>query len=160
MTGLRTALRIGDILRLRWEDVLELDGSDIRSSIFLKERKTDKPKTIALHPELISALREYRSKLNNITEGYIFTSKRSKGKPINRSTAWRIVKSAALNLKIYGVICCHSLRKTFGYHAWQSGFAVVVLMDIYNHSSYEVTKRYLGISQDDRDKVYKNISFN
>ncbi|MCL2568506.1 MAG: integrase, partial [Oscillospiraceae bacterium] len=30
----------------------------------------------------------------------------------------------------------------------------VMLMDIYSHSSYEITKRYLGIAQEDRDKIY------
>jgi integrase len=60
-------------------------------------------------------------------------------------------------LALIGKISCHSLRKTFGYHAWKSGVASVLLMDIYNHCSFEITRRYLGISQDDRDAVYLKL---
>ena len=49
-------------------------------------------------------------------------------------------------------------RSTFGYHAWKQGTPPALLMNIYNHSSYQITKRYLGIEQDDRDDVFKNIS--
>jgi site-specific recombinase XerD len=52
---------------------------------------------------------------------------------------------------------CHSLRKTFGYHAWKGGKSLAVLTDIYNHSSYAITRRYLGVSQDDRNEVYKGL---
>jgi hypothetical protein len=30
-------------------------------------------------------------------------------------------------------------------------------MDIYQHSSFEITKRYLGIEQDERDSVFRNV---
>ena len=49
------------------------------------------------------------------------------------------------------------MRKTFGYHAWKKGIPPAVIMDIYNHSSIEITKAYLSINQDDRDDVYKKI---
>ncbi len=32
-------------------------------------------------------------------------------------------------------------------------------MDIYNHSSFDITKRYLGIGQDERDSIFLKIDF-
>lgn len=87
-------------------------------------------------------------------EKYLFPHS-NKNEPISRVQAFRIIKKVAAYYNIPGVICCHSLRKTFGYHAWQQGVQPAMLVSIYNHSSYEVTKRYLGIEQDDRDKIFR-----
>jgi len=32
-------------------------------------------------------------------------------------------------------------------------------MDIFNHSSFDVTRHYLGIAQEVRDKVYLGMEF-
>ena len=89
-------------------------------------------------------------------EKYLFPHS-NKNEPISRVQAFRIIKKVAAYYNIPGVICCHSLRKTFGYHAWRQGVQPAMLVSIYNHSSYEVTKRYLGIEQDDRDKIFQEI---
>jgi integrase len=121
----------------------------------ITEKKTGKVRTIALNPRVLNALSLLFSRKR---DGYIFVSNRRDGKAISRVQAWRIIRAAAEAVGAVGRVGCHSLRKTFGYFAWKAGVLPVMLMDIYNHSSFEITRRYLGISQEDRDKVYLEVS--
>jgi integrase len=69
--------------------------------------------------------------------------------------AHRIVRAGGESIGLE--VSCHSLRKTFGYHAWKNGTPPALLMKIYNHSGFEVTKRYLCIEQEDKDAVFKGV---
>lgn len=154
--GVYTALRISDLLRLKWSDVYDERHSEFRSHITVTEKKTRKTKVIALNKRILSALKVF---LPYRQGEFLFTSRKNKEKAISRVQAWRIINGAVTELGLTGKIACHSLRKTWGYHAWTSGeVSPVVIMEIYNHSSYEVTKRYLGVSQDDLDKAYLEMS--
>jgi integrase len=153
--GVHTALRMADLLRLKWEDVYEGDQGIFRQHICLTEKKTGKRKTIALNQQAVRALRLCLPKAK---DGFVFSNNRKGGKAISRVHAWRIIRIAAEAVKVAGRISCHSLRKTFGYFAWKAGVLPVMLMDIFNHSSFEITKRYLGITQDERDSVYLGLA--
>ena len=153
--GVCTALRISDLLRMRWADVYDEEAGTFFSHVTLVEQKTKKQKTIALSGCALTALSRY---LPFKRSDFIFASNRKDGRAISRIQAWRVIKAAAAAIQATGKIACHSLRKTFGYFAWKSGVLPVMLMDIFNHSSFEITRRYLGISQDDRDKVYLGMS--
>lgn len=158
--GLNTALRISDILALRWNDVCEIRDRIIRKHLQLDEKKTSKHSVVLLNPQVKNALLIYIRSLGgwrSIHAGaYIFKSQKGNG-PIGRVQAWRIISLAAKSCRIEGTISPHSLRKTFGYHAWKEGISPELIMNIFQHSSFEITRRYLGICQDDRDSVFKKI---
>ncbi len=155
--GLNTALRINDLLLLKWEDVYNFRKNDFRSHLLVYEQKTGKKNYILLNDSAKEALRLYYILRSPKKTEYIFTKDTDHYKPLSRSQAYRIIKTAAAETIGEKNISCHSLRKTFGYHAWKQGTPPALLMDIYNHSSYNITRRYLGIEQDDKDSVYKNL---
>lgn len=160
--GLNTALRISDILDLKWENVYDYTNHCFKKHICLYEKKTKKESIIALNQAALSSLELLLEE--TIRKGdfpkkelYIFSSRKHTNLPISRSQAYRIVRDAAQACGYSEHISCHSLRKTFGYYAWKQGVSPVMLMNIYNHSSFQITKRYLGIDQDERDNIFLNI---
>jgi integrase len=158
--GLHSALRISDMLNLTWGDVFDFERQQFRDRIYLMERKTKKPRIIALNQRTVKVFRLYKDSLKSIAPDiYIFRSQKGHNRPISREQAYRITKRDSQAVGLEGNISCHSLRKTFGYRAWKLGVQPAVIMEIYNHSSFEITKRYLCIDQDDKDEVYRNMSF-
>ena len=58
----------------------------------------------------------------------------------------------------------HTLRKTFGRKVFESAgeqaeMALVRLMELFNHSSVSITKRYLGIRQKELLETYDLLDF-
>lgn len=156
--GLNTALRISDILALQWKDVYHYSKKEFRRHIHLTEQKTGKKSVIALNPAVIDTLTLLREQDPTVMPAeYIFEGRKHTAKPIGRVQAYRIIKTAAEYAGMDEYVSCHSLRKTFGYFAWKQGVPPAMLMNIYNHSSYQITRRYLCIEQDERDEVFMNI---
>lgn len=156
--GLNTAFRIGDLLQLKWQDVRDVEKDRFREHISITEQKTGKERVVAVNKIEREALSDYFARCKDVKQtDYLFRSSRIKDMPLSRFQAYRIVKEAASHTGLNEHISCHSLRKTFGYHAWKQGTPPAMLMNLYNHSSYQVTKRYLGIEQEEEDHVYLHI---
>lgn len=156
--GINTALRIGDILSLTWNDVYNFDRDCFRDHIIIREHKTAKENIIAMNHNVKDALKIYQKQLPVLKPAWYIFSGRDRNKALSRSQAYRIIKNACHELNLPENISCHSLRKTFGYHAWIAGTDPVVLMFIFNHSDFQITKRYLGIDQDDKDNVFLHMN--
>lgn len=157
--GINTALRISDLLELCWEDVWNFPGKCFKERVALTEGKTQKKQLIYLNAACTECLRRLQAHLGYpVRENeYIFLSRVGNNRHIGRNRAYMLIRNACRELGYEGKISCHSLRKTFGYHAWHNGVSPAVIMSIYNHSSMDITRRYLSIEQDDKDSVYKNM---
>lgn len=147
--GINAGLRISDIFKLKHED-LESD------SIPLIESKTNKKRIIRLNDNIKKAYDHLKERCPETT-GYIFTS--------NQNT---VFSSQYVNRKLkemFGskslAVSTHSLRKTFGRRVWennnQTDKALLYLSELFNHSSPAITKRYLGIRQEELDDIYMNL---
>lgn len=160
--GLNTALRISDILHLTYDAVYR--NGKIRSHIVVKEQKTGKENRIYLNQDTKQALTAYRkiliqTPMYKTGNPYLFPSAKKEGAPLSRYQAYRIISRAAADTGIEDHISCHSLRKSFGYHAWRQGTDPMLIMLILNHSSIQITMRYLCIEQEDKDAVYQRLRF-
>lgn len=147
VTGINSGLRISDILRLRVRDVK-------RPYFNLKEQKTTKTKRIAMTPSLQRELKAYVEDKED--HEFLFQSREGLNKPIGRSMAYKILREAADYVSLEG-IGTHTLRKTFGYHFYQQYKDPALLQEIFNHSSEEITLRYIGVNQDMMDKAIKDF---
>jgi integrase len=153
--GVHTALRISDLLRLRWDDVYDFDRNRVRESVAIVEKKTGKAKTFVLNKDAVRALTRFAAQAAR--KGAFLIENPKTQRAISRIQAYRLIRAAAEALELETRVSCHSLRKTFGYHAWKNGVSPAVIMEIYNHSSLAVTRRYLGITQDDKNEVYLSL---
>lgn len=151
-------LRISDILALRWNQIINVDEFSI------VERKTGKPRIIRINNQLKKHITECYQKINPIgINAPILVSQKGTIYTIQRiNVVLKGIKAKyKLNIKNFS---CHSLRKTFGRQVYNQNsdnaeLALVKLMELFNHSSVAITKRYLGLRQEELLNVYELLSF-
>ncbi|MCZ0701950.1 site-specific integrase [Natronobacillus azotifigens] len=146
--GMNTGLRISDLLPLRVQDVRG------KTHIIMKETKTRKNKRFLINMELRNIIVAYTSEMSD--EDYLFPSHKT-DLPLQRVQAYKVLNQAAneVGIKDFGT---HSMRKTFGFWHYTINKNVALLQDIFNHSSPDITLRYIGINQDIVDKSLENFS--
>ncbi|MCB2313265.1 tyrosine-type recombinase/integrase [Clostridium tagluense] len=163
--GINVGLRISDILKLTFDDVMNFKSMSAKEYVTITEKKTSKTKKFYIGSIVSKLIEGYASSLVEVLpDMYVFCSKKSENKPISRQHAWYILNNAAEMIGlverdhkgniISGEVGTHTMRKTFGYHAYTGGTTIELLMDIFNHSSKTQTLRYIGITEDQKKEVY------
>lgn len=158
VVGINTGLRISDLLKLKWNDVLT-DKGKFKDDIYIREGKTGKEKVFPINNNAENALKRLLDSLSiaNYSQS-IFVSRQGNFRGISRHSAYRIVNEACKAVGVPGKIGTHTLRKTWGYWAWKRGIPLPIIMEVLNHSNITVTKRYLGITQDEINKAYMEMN--
>jgi len=153
--GINTGIRVSELLSLRITDVW--DGEKVKEFLYLKDSNGEEERAFYLNDRVKWALRIYFSQYDFKETDYLFKSKKN-DKPISRQQAYRIINAAAKEVGIKGKIGMHTLRKTFGYHAYRKGIAISILMKIYSHQSASETLRYLGIDKNEKRLIKVDVN--
>lgn len=151
-------LRISDILKLKWEQVLDKD------EFMLVEGKTKKNREIKINSQLKRHIKDCYNQISpKSKDEFIFISQKGCVFSIQRINV--ILKSlkTKYNIKIKN-FSSHSLRKSFGREIFnRSGsnaeLALVKLSQLFNHSNSAITRRYLGIAKEELMQTYDILSF-
>lgn len=155
--GINTALRISDLLSLKVKDVIDSKGN-IKDYLHIKEKKTGRQAKIYLNQTVKEALNYFLNQSRGIDpDNYLFKSERS-NRPLDRIRVWSLIqrwtREVGLESERYGT---HSLRKTWGYQARMQGVSIEQISEKLGHKSVAVTKRYIGINQEEINQLEKEI---
>ena len=156
--GIFFGLRISDLLRLNWNMLLNKEAKFI-----MIEKKTGKRREVKINREFQKHIMDCRAALHieDMDEPCFLSTK---GKPYSVQWINLVFKELKdlYNLKI-DHFSTHSLRKTFGRKVFESSdnaeLALVKLMELFNHSSVSITKRYLGLRQEEILQTYDCLNF-
>ena len=153
--GINTGISLSDLLFLKVEDVWS-DGK-MKEFLILTNEKNEETQEFYLNHQVKKVLENYLAFSDLIHTDYLFKSKKN-NLPITRQQAYRIINQAAKLAGISGKVGTHTLRKTFGYHAYRKGIAVSIIMKLLHHQSPTETLRYIGIEKHEKHLIRVDVN--
>ena len=145
--GINCGLRISDILSLNVGDVTN------KNFIEIKEKKTGKFKKFPINSKLKPMLDDFVKNRKNNEPLFlsIFNNR------LERIGAYYIITDVCKKAGLEEKIGTHTMRKTFGYHHYKKFKDIAMLQKIFNHSTPQITLRYIGIEQEEIYQSYSNF---
>lgn len=153
-----TAMRISDVLSLKWKDFLH------KSEICETERKTGKVRKIKINDSVKGKLAELYYLLGRPDVEQFAILNPQTEMPYTSVHINRVLKGFKFKYRLsIGAFSSHTFRKTFGRYVYESqgrsAESLILLNTIFKHSNLEITKIYIGIRQNEIDNVFDSISF-
>lgn len=148
--GCATGLRASDIIRLKVQDVKGKENLSIR------EKKTGKISRAFINAALAKELNAYIKFMKLKKDDYLFPS-RKHDQHLSTTQVYRFLQQAG-QMVGRDDITTHTMRRTFGYQFYKQTHDIAMLQKILNHSSQAVTKRYIGIEQEEINNALRNFS--
>ena len=156
--GVFTGLRISDLLTLKYSDLI---GNDV---LRITEKKTKKVRSIKINKDLKVIIEWIVSKMNVSELNTLIFLNRFGTKSIDKSYVNVRLKEifTRYRIKVGGNVSTHTFRKTLGRRVMEvnnySNESLVLLMELFGHSSMSITKRYLGIREQEIHNVYDSLT--
>ena len=145
VTG-NSGLRIGDCLQLKLNSFIR-EGNDYRFNIY--EEKTDKQRTTLIPGEIYELIKSYALMMNR-TDKKVF-------KYTVRSIQLKLREICDYLGDDYADVSTHSFRKHAGMTVYRlSGNDIELTRKFLNHSSVNVTQKYLGVNEEEINDLLKN----
>lgn len=142
LCALRTGMRAGELIGLRWEDVnLEKRILTVRRSIvrgFVSSPKTNRIRHVPISVDLEEELRKIRS-----DQGYVFGY--AAERPLSYKAALKLLRRAGkqAGMRRLGL---HTLRHTFASQLAAEGIPLLAIQMLLGHSTIEMTQRYAHLA--------------
>jgi len=147
--GINSALRSSDLLKLKVRDVVDTKGDPLHH-IYTRQVKTGGEVKPLINESVREALAFYfKNQGRDIgPDDLLFTSHRT-NRPLDNVTLWGLVNSWCRDVGLDGSdrYGSHTLRKTWGFHAWKMEMPLELISTKLGHKDVQTAMRYIGISQ-------------
>ncbi|MFW5720600.1 MAG: tyrosine-type recombinase/integrase [Candidatus Dojkabacteria bacterium] len=152
--GINSGLRVQDLLALKVKEVI---GCKVGDRLGIRERKTGKDNVLIFNREIVASLDEFLAQTEPAQEHYLFKSRKGVNAPLTTYSVTMMVKRWAAIINLKGNYGAHTLRKTWTFHQRKTfGVSWEVLAKRLNHSTPSVTRRYLGVQDEEVEEVLLN----
>ena len=139
-----SGLRLGEIVKVRWEDL-----DSINKLVFIKG-KGNKERYTKLSDKVTADLEDYRNvrdKMSNLGNPYVFDSEQRPETHISKKTVQKVLENTSKKLRLPMKVTPHRIRHSFATHSLENGTDSRYIQKMLGHSSSRTTEIYTQVTK-------------